>query len=544
MNFHLPSWIKPGMVIALLACLLIFSGLNRFDLRGSTEPREAGVAAEMLQNNQFLLPTLNGEAFLEKPPLSYWLQAASIKIFGYEAFAPRVPSALAGIATALLFVFFFRKSEQSDWLTLLSGILLITMGSFWEYSRTAGQDILLAFGVSLALLSFYFTRENGSKLLWLAYSAGIAIATLTKGVVGLAVPGVVIFVFLLVETIYFDKRLVILNWLNPVIFTLLGLLPILGWLWALFDAQGIESVKEIVWTNSVGRFEGSYTSGAHAEPFYYYLKKLPETFQPWSLLFYIAIWQSARFLGTSRRMVFFFCWLAVPFILLSISAGKRPSYLLMLYPAAAAFLAHYIVSFAQQASATGCGESIKSAKWLVVIQAVFFSAGVLFTIFRLVQVHVPVIAGVTLLLAIPALFVMWRSVSQLRIFSFVASSVGILIITYIAYFSFVVPHDDERESAKLVIERLAYFSAAGRPLALYQPTERIKGATSFYLQRRLPTISSMGELQKILAEKPDTVVLIEESSQLDFAHFKDEGQVNYGKTHYHYLTRKQSGVER
>ena len=543
MDFRLPTWIKPGIVIALLACLLIFSGLNHFDLRGSTEPREAGVAAEMLQNNQFLLPTLNGEAFLEKPPLSYWLQAASMKFFGYEAFAPRVPSALAGIATVLLFVFFFRKLEQKNWLILLSGTLLITMGSFWEYSRTAGQDVLLAFGVSLALLSFYFIRENGSKRLWLAFSAGIAIATLTKGAIGLAVPGVVIFAYLLVESIYFDKRLVILNWLNPVIFTLLGLLPILGWFWLLFDAQGIESVKEIVWTNSVGRFEGTYTGGAHAEPFYFYLKKLPETFQPWSLLFYIAIWQSVKFLKTNRRMVFFFCWIVAPFILLSMSAGKRPSYLLMLYPAAAAFLAHYIVSFAQQTSATSFGKSMKSAKWLAAIQAAIFSAAMLFVVIRLVQIHVPVIAGVTLLLAIPALFVMWRSVSQLRIFSFAASSVGMLFITYITYFSFVVPHDDEMESAKLVMKKLADFSVAGRPVVLYQPTERIEGATSFYLQRRLPTINTIEELQKTLAEKSDTVVLIAESSQLDFAQFKDEVQLNYGKVRYHYLTGKLSGVE-
>src|ERR1035437_4849584 len=278
MDFRLPVWLKPGLVLVLLACVLLFSGLNSSDLRGSTEPREAGVPTYMLQSNQFLIPTLNGRTFLEKPPLSYWLKAASIKVFGYEAFAPRLPSELAGIASVLLFAFFFRKSEQKHWLTVLAGTLLISMAFFYEYSRTAGQDILLSFGVSLALLSFYFTRESDSRGLWFGFSTGIAIATLTKGVVGLAVPGVVILVYLFFESIYFDKRFVISNWINPAVHALLGLLPILVWLWLLFGAQGMDAVKEVLWSNSVGRFQGNYSAGAHAEPFHYYLKLLPETF--------------------------------------------------------------------------------------------------------------------------------------------------------------------------------------------------------------------------------------------------------------------------
>lgn len=538
MDFRLPNWIKPGLVLALLAGLLIFGGLNRLDLRESTEPREAGVAAEMLQTGQFVLPTLNGDAFLEKPPLSYWLQAASIKVFGYEPFAPRLPSALAGLATVLLFAYFFKKSEQQRWLILLSGGLLITMASFLEYSRTAGQDILLAFGVSLALLSFYFTREKHSKGLWLAFSAGIAVATLAKGIVGLAVPGVVILAYLLIETLYFDKRLVIFNWLAPASFALLGLIPILAWLWLLFDSQGIGAVKEIVWTNSVGRFEGSYTGGAHAEPFYFYLKKLPETFQPWSLLLYVAIWQSTKKLADNRRMVFFLCWFVVPYILLSLSSGKRPSYLLMLYPAAASLLAHYLVQVAQQCSATASNSRVKYAKWLAAIQATIFSVAALFVVVRLVQAHLILVACVAALMAIPVLVVMWRAIPRLQIFPLAASAAGIFCVTYIAFFSFALPPVDNVHSARVVVSKLADFAASGRPVVLFQPNERIKGAVSFYLQRQLPSLDTEAELLKTLRETPATVALVAESGQLDFAAFKDEAQLDYGKAHYHYISGK------
>ncbi|MBS1230651.1 MAG: dolichyl-phosphate-mannose-protein mannosyltransferase family protein [Proteobacteria bacterium] len=541
MDFRLPPWLKPGLMLAVVACLLVFITLNRADLSGSTEPREAGVAAEMLQSHNFLLPSLNGEPFLEKPPLSYWLQAASIGSFGYQAFAPRLPSALAAIATVLLFAFFYRKSNQKDWHILLSGTLLITMGAFLEYAQTAGQDMLLAFGVSLAVLSFYFTREDGSKALWLGFSAGIAVATLAKGVVGLAVPGIVVLSYLLIESFHFDQRFTLSKWVRPALFSLLGLLPILAWLALIFATQGIEPVREVVWANSVGRFQGDYSGGAHAEPFYFYLKNLPQSFQPWSFLLYIAIWQSLKVLKIDRRRVFLLCWLVAPLVLLSLSAGKRPSYLLMIYPAAAAFLADYLVSFIQTSSET-TAKAAKVAKWLAAMQASIFSGALFYVVFRLVQIGLPGVAGVSLLLAGLPLYFMWRSVPQLRVFHLLAGAVGVLLVTSVAYYGLVTPHDGQLQSAKRVMDPLALFSGAGRPVALYQPSERMRGAASFYLQHRVPTIATIAQLHETLARQPDTVVLADESSgQLDLDQFKDEGQVRYGRTRYRYLSGKRIG---
>lgn len=544
MDFRLPSWLKPGLMLAVVACLLVFITLNRADLSGSTEPREAGVAAEMLQSHNYLLPSLNGEPFLEKPPLSYWLQAASIGSFGYQAFAPRLPSALAAIATVLLFAFFYRKSNQKDWRILLSGTLLITMGAFLEYAQTAGQDMLLAFGVSLAVLSFYFTRENDAQGLWLGFSAGIAIATLAKGVVGLAVPGVVVLSYLLIESVHFDQRFTLSKWVRPALFSLLGLLPILAWLALIFATQGIEPVREVAWANSVGRFQGDYAGGAHAEPFYFYLKNLPQSFQPWSFLLYIAIWQSIKVLKIDRRRVFLLCWLIAPLVLLSLSAGKRPSYLLMIYPAAAAFLADYLVSFIQTTSAETTAKAARVAKWLAAMQASIFSGALFYVVFRLVQIGLPGVAGVTLLLAGLPLYFLWRSVPQLRVFHLLASALGVLFVTFVAYYGLIIPHDGQTQSAKRVMDQLALFSSAGRSVALYQPSERMRGAASFYLQRRVPTIATPEQLQETLVHQPDTVVLADESGQLNLDQFKDEGQVRYGKTSYRYLSGRRIGSGR
>lgn len=536
MEFQLPRWIRPGLMLVLFACLLTFTGINRFDLRESTEPREAGMAADMLQNNQFVMPTLNGRPFLEKPPLSYWLQAASIEVFGYEAFAPRLPSALAAIATILLLVFFFRRTEESAWLTLLAGFFLISMASFWSYARTAGQDMLLAFGVTLALLAFYFTRENSNKGLWWLYGMGIAIATLTKGVIGLAVPGIVIFAFLVLETFYLDKRMVFSRWLFPALFAVLGLIPLMVWLWILYDAQGLNAVKEVMWTNSVGRFQGEYEHGAHAEPIYFYLLKLPETYQPWSLLLYLAAAFAIKSFKQHRRVLFFLCWFIAPYILLSMSAGKRPSYLLMLYPAAAALLAQLIVLLSQKPEIAGKRANL--VKWLLGVEAVIFTSLVIMVSLKLAKVHLPVLALVCVVVTVPLLWLLWRAVLSLRMFNFFASSAGIILITYLAYFSFIVPYEDQKQSAKRVMQQLAQFADAGRPVGLYRPTERMEGATSFYLQRRLPVYRSEAELTAALAQQPSLVVLAAEADQFDLTAYKDEAQLKYSSTQYHYISAK------
>jgi 4-amino-4-deoxy-L-arabinose transferase-like glycosyltransferase len=390
--------------------------------------------------------------------------------------------------------------------------------------------MLLAFGVSLALLSFYFTREDDAQALWFGYAAGLAVATLAKGVVGLAVPGVVVFCYLLVESICFDRGLVAAKWIRPALFSLLGLLPIIAWLAAIFATQGIEPLKEVLWANSVGRFQGDYTGGAHAEPFYFYLKNLPQTFQPWSLPLYAALGVSLTTLKVDRRRAFFVCWLIAPFVLLSLSAGKRPSYLLMIYPAAAALLADFIVALANDASA----KTARVAKCFAALQATLFSGALGYVVFRLAQINLPVAAALSLLLAALPLYFLWRSVARLRVFDFLAGAVGVLLVSFVAYYGLVTPHDGERQSARRVMDQLAVFADAGRPVALYQPTERMRGAASFYLQRRVPTLATPEQTRAALVRQPDLVVLADDSARFDPALFAEQGKVPYGKSVYRY----------
>lgn len=461
---------RPYLLLFVVAAFVLGLGLNSYSLRGSTEPREAGVAAEMLQDNDYLVPRLNGQQFLEKPPLSYWLQAASLRAFGYTPVAARLPSVIASIATLLLVFFSVQRVAGAAKPAWLAALFLLTMASFWSNSRIAGQDILLALGIALALCGFWLTRETRDLVLgWLLYALGIFVATFTKGVVGLAVPGIVLLVFLLVEATVFHRRFILGNWLRPALFALLGLLPLALWLFALYRVHGADYVREVVLANSVDRFAGDYQRGSHAEPFYYYLQKLPETFAPWTLLVLFALWQLRSQFHRSKRLLFVACWLLAPYLLLSLSAGKRPTYLLVIYPAAAILCALFVAN-------------------LKTLQPKWQRAG--------------------------------------------AIAIGVLLVTFSAYGAVGLARQSDGDSFDTAFAQLKELEDAGHATVLFKPSERMSGAARFYLQHAVPEVRDGAEINALLRANPSLVIFLQKGDVEQLRDYRVLNEISHGKRVY------------
>ena len=527
------STLNALLLLLLISLVVLFAGLGRAELRGSTEPREAGVAAEMLQEGDYLTPKLNGESFLEKPPLSYWLQAASIRAFGYTNFAPRLPSVIASIVS-IFSLFFFARLNRSTTTGVVAGLLLLTMASFWMNSRQAGQDSLLTLGITLSLLSFYLARESKhSRLYWLGYGIGLSVATLTKGVIGLAIPGVAIFFYLLIETFFFDKRFVYRNWLLPAVFAMVALVPIVVWLYLLYLQHGVEAVREVVWTNSVGRFAGDYTRGSHSEPFYYYLKKLPETFQPWTLPLFVALWQMGKSWRGNRQFVFFACWLIVPFILLSLSAGKRPVYLLSLYPAAAMLITAYVCE-------GGYTANDRTGHRLGLIQAICFTGIAIAIVVRIGKIHLPVVGTLLAVILVAALIYVWRSALHDRRGIFFGAAVATMTAAYVGYGGFILPHDAVKESARQIFDHLRT-DANRDTVILFNPTERISGAARFYAQKPVQSVDSEAKLEAAWDKQSAALVLISATDAVKISNFVVREKFHYGKELYLIVARASPG---
>jgi 4-amino-4-deoxy-L-arabinose transferase-like glycosyltransferase len=173
----------------LLAALLFFFALGNHQLQGSTEARVAGIAMEMHLDDDWVTPRLFGEPFLEKPPLSLWLDAGAMRVFGVSPWAVRLASAVAGLLSVMLLYGMLRRFERPKMIAWTAGILLATMASYWSNVRGVGEDALLALGVTTALLAFFQAQRASTLGNSLLFVVGIAIATLSKGVLGLGHAG-------------------------------------------------------------------------------------------------------------------------------------------------------------------------------------------------------------------------------------------------------------------------------------------------------------------------------------------------------------------
>lgn len=447
--------------LLLLAALLFFFALGNHQLQGSTEARVAGIAMEMHLDNDWVTPRLFGEPFLEKPPLSLWLDAGALRVFGVSPWAVRLASAVAGLLSVMLLYAMLRRFERPKAIAWTAGILLATMASYWSNVRGVGEDALLALGVTTALLAFFQAQRASTLGNSLLFAVGIAIATLSKGVLGLAMPGVVIFAFLLADNLM-DKRFKLTDWLRPGLLTLVGLIPLMIWLAVLYQRGGVQAVSEVLLTNSVGRFSGSFVEAGHYEPFYYYIAKLPEAFLPWNILVYLGLWHFRKELKANRYLLFFSLWIIAQFILLTLASSKRTVYLMSMTPAAAVIAAEY--------------------------------AGVLFDklkdkrngfVGRIARHRQTVAAGI----------------------------LAVVIASYLGAAQWALPNADKHLSFLPLTEHIQALQASGNQVALFQANERVGGASVFYTQSVLKGLDTDAQLRDFLSASPSNIAVMSGDSE-------------------------------
>jgi 4-amino-4-deoxy-L-arabinose transferase-like glycosyltransferase len=330
-------------VLAATACLLL-PGLGWLDADAPDEPRALQIAEELRSFEHgpkgLVLLHLNGEAYGQKPPLYYWLAAATgVPTGRVTEFGARLPSALAGLAAVALTLLLGTRMLGSG-TGVLAAAILATVFSFAHLARRVQLDVLLTAFELAALTSFWWLdRGLGPKrrqqlLLHLALGA----AVLTKGPVGFLLPAFTIAAYLL-----WERRPRDLLHAFPLWGLALSLLPALVWLLAAAAVAPPGFLGTAVGENLFGRF---FAGTSHARPFHYYLWNFPVQFLPWTLA-WPAIWiagrrrvfQSDGDESARRAWRFLLAGVAVSFVFFSLSSGKRGLYLVPIFPATALLLA-------------------------------------------------------------------------------------------------------------------------------------------------------------------------------------------------------------
>ena len=188
--------------LILLALWLIFYGsftLFTPPLLDDADSVHAEVAREMLTRHDFVTLYANGIRYLEKAPLYYWTMAASMRVFGANTAASRLPLALAVAALTLLMESFARRAFASRRAGLYAGLITLSSFGIFIFSRLNIPDILVCVLLTLSLYAFSFTeqQEEPSRLLCYTFAAAIALNLLTKGLIGIVFPIAIVALYLL-----------------------------------------------------------------------------------------------------------------------------------------------------------------------------------------------------------------------------------------------------------------------------------------------------------------------------------------------------------
>ncbi len=197
-------WQRDDLFAALGATVLLavfVASATTRQLSVPDEGRYLDIARWMVISGDWTVPRLNGLPFQHKPPLFFWIEAAALKMFGATLFAGRLASML-GAGLALLSVYWLGRIYATPEVGCWSAVVLATSPIFFAGAQYANLDMLVAGLITATIaLAAKAVQANDQVALrwWIAAYAMAALALLAKGLIGIAIPGLVFVVWCVIE---------------------------------------------------------------------------------------------------------------------------------------------------------------------------------------------------------------------------------------------------------------------------------------------------------------------------------------------------------
>ncbi|MCC6679981.1 MAG: glycosyltransferase family 39 protein [Phycisphaeraceae bacterium] len=315
-----------ALILLLASAAPIFVSLGDHPLFGRSDARYAEASREMLESGDWLVPRLLGRPHLTKPPLIYWLQAASMKWLGENELAARLPSAVAGSLTLAL-IMAVGWQWRSWHVGAMSAGVLALMPLALIVSRLPLTDALLGFFWLGILASGLFAVRWPKQWRWpLLLCAAMTGAWMTKGPLAL-VPLGVLLVWLAFSGQWRAMGRLRLWWTVP-----LSLLPV--GVWAAMVVVHRPGVWGQWYQETISRVVGE---GDHLQPMWFFIPVFLVGLFPATAMLEVPglnlSWRSAW--GSLRRGSDEALWalaVVLPFVFFSLSAGKLATYILPCAP--------------------------------------------------------------------------------------------------------------------------------------------------------------------------------------------------------------------
>ncbi|PIE33608.1 hypothetical protein CSA56_10855 [candidate division KSB3 bacterium] len=499
------------LCLLLIICGIVFgfrAGSQNFWGRHG-EARRAEVSREMVVSGNWAVPHLNGEPFITKPPLYYWSAAMMFTLTGeFDELSARLPSIISG-TLGVLVTYLWAGTIFSPRIGLLAGFILGTSFLYVGMARSAEVDMMLTLFTTSTL--YFFTlghcygktgqqKSSRSLFFFLLSTVCLALGTLTKYPIGVAVPLLAIVAFVIATR---DSR--VWRIAKPWWLLLAFLLLILPWFVMMYVQ--IPNFFDILYQETFGRYTNPGGT-PHKESIYFYVPTLG-AFAPWILFFpgiILSLWSHYRQAKLSRYHLFIVIAFVMTFLLFSSVGSKREYYLLPLYPFLAILTAKYWDEYlAARAHSTERWLWKSMAFPLVGFSGLLGMIGIGLPIasgFYLPQyLGISVMFGVMFLAGGILLFTAFSQGKVLRSFSICA---GTTILSYIFALLTIVPEMNHYRSRKSFFRETA--ALVGEHLVVDYKYEGYD--VQFYMQRIVPVVKEVHELETLaLSKKPLFIIM-------------------------------------
>jgi 4-amino-4-deoxy-L-arabinose transferase-like glycosyltransferase len=323
----------------LIFCVVWFYALDARTLVPTDEGRYAEMAREMLLTGDWITPRLNGIKYFEKPPLQTWMNALTFAAFGLGEWQARLWTGLSGLL-GILFTAYAGRKVFSSRVGFYAGVVLGSSFMWAALSHVNTLDMGLAGMMTMALGALLLAQRDDAtareQCNWMLVCwAGMALAVLSKGLIGIVLPGAVLVLYTFAARDWaIWKRLHLVRGLL-VFFALT-----VPW-FVLVSLQNPEFPQFFFIHEHFQRF----TSKVHhrAGPWYYFFPILLLGIVPWLGILPQSLWAARREpAGRFRPRTLLLVWSVFIFFFFSISGSKLPSYILPIFPALALLIACYL----------------------------------------------------------------------------------------------------------------------------------------------------------------------------------------------------------
>jgi len=523
-------------VKVLLAALgifaLYFAGLGSYPLLDRDEPVYGQFVKEMAHGD-WLTPHYLGHILFDKPPFTYWLMSSSVRVFGQNEFALRLPSALMAVLLILI-VYLLASFDYGRRVGLLSALVMATCVQQIALARASVTDI--TFAVCLMAAVYFYRRwlDAENQLFWPVFcGAATGLAMLTKGPIGPLLVFGTVFLHLLIT-----RRLRRLVSLGALLGIIAGLAVGLPWYIAMYIMHSNQFVQEFIIMHHLSRFTkplhasqtGSWTS------YFRNFMILLVFFYPWSLFLPQAVVRAARVSKSNEGAKLALVWIGVVFIFFSLSKTQLVTYIFPVYPAASV-----LIGALWHLAATGdkkAQKGVVAVLWIVFFIAVLIAVGLFFISARKFPEAQPrAWIGLALVFAfgLAAILVsirnQWSAAPWIMGAGMALFVIGVIFV--------VMPAAHKSISSRWVVETIpAEYRSS---VVVFRAPDKVTGLPKFsglvyYLGYEPRDIRTLDEAQKLLVSHKPVFIVCRGSKNIDM--LKSVGAEEWGRGYLTIMTNQ------